>query len=131
MPTTLTHGATVLTLPEDLIWIDEFDWHPVEGRMTRSALGAVLFDRGTKIDGRPMTLAGDGLHSWITRTLAVSLYALASIADAQIVLAYRSTTFDVVFDHTRNPLELRPVADWPEYEAGDFYTVLMRLLQKA
>ncbi len=48
-----------LTLPTDLIWIDEFDWTPVQQTQTYSITGALIIESGVKKAGREITLSGD------------------------------------------------------------------------
>ena len=41
---TLTYGAIVITLPDDLAWSDEYAWRAVEQRKTYSLTGALLVE---------------------------------------------------------------------------------------
>lgn len=130
MAVTLSLGALVLTLPEDLVWTDEFEWQAVQETHTRSAAGALLVDRGLKLAGRPMTLAGGPEHAWISRSDAETLFGWSLMPGVDLELVFRSVAFDVMFDQTQRPLELVPLIDFPEYDTDDRYTVVMRLLQR-
>lgn len=121
---------TVLTLPIDLIWIDEFEWQPVEARMSRSVAGALLVDRGVKIAGRPMTLVGSDNHGWVTRDTLDALYAWAALPDAEFTLQYRNALHSVIFDHSRIAVEGRPVFEFPIYVDADHFIPTLRFLTK-
>jgi hypothetical protein len=132
MAVTLTYGVTVVTLPDDLLWLDEFDWRAVEGKWSHSIAGALLFDRGAKLDGRPMTLGGNGDDEcWTTRDVVETLFAWSALPAAQFTLSYRSVSHNVVFDPSQQPIEAKPVVDFHSYDSTDFYTVKLRLLKKA
>lgn len=47
-----------VTLPDDLIWRDEFDWAPVEQVVTPTLTGALLVEETPQPHGRPITLVG-------------------------------------------------------------------------
>ena len=48
--------CNALTLPGDLIWIDEFQWNPVERATEYAVTGALVVDVGERLAGRPITL---------------------------------------------------------------------------
>ena len=49
-----------LALPADLQWQDEMDWNAVaQAAPQRTLSGALVIQQGTKLNGRPVTLAGD------------------------------------------------------------------------
>ena len=47
-----------ITLPDDLRWINEFEWNPVEQTTERSLTGALLVQEGQLTHGRPIVLWG-------------------------------------------------------------------------
>ena len=132
MAITLSNGTTTLTLPEDLIWTDEFAWRPVVAKYSNSVAGALLITRGVKLTGRPMTLSGGDDWAWMRRDLVETLFDWSTQAGLELTLTFRGQTFDVAFDHSHDerPIEAEPRADWPEYEADDKYSVVLRLIQK-
>ena len=42
-----------IILPDDLLWINEFDWNPVEQSQERSLTGALIVQEQAKITGPP------------------------------------------------------------------------------
>ena len=49
-----------ITLPDDLLWINEFEWNPVKQTTKRSLTVALLVQEGQLINGRPIVLSGNG-----------------------------------------------------------------------
>lgn len=84
----ITLGA--MTLPAGLVWIDEFDWTPVQQSSEYSLSGALMVHSATKLAGRPITLSGqtDGAHhtAWISRTHLLTLKSALDMAGATFTL---------------------------------------------
>lgn len=123
-----TLGSVVL--PDGLVWVDEFDWAPVERAVEYSTTGSLLVDVGTRAAGRPITLQADANAGWrgMTRTKVQSLQSLAADAQAthRLTLA-DSRAFTVMFAPD-NPVAARPVGR-PELPGADHpYIVTLRLL---
>jgi hypothetical protein len=129
--TTLTHNTTTLALPADLLWEDEFAWRPVQETREYALHGALIVDRGIKLVGRPMTLAGSRDYAWVTRTAALQLHAWAQQPGLPLVLVYRSTSYQVAFDQDGPPLELTPRVDYANPAAGDWYVPVLRFYTRA
>ena len=55
-----------ITLPDDLLWINEFEWNPVKQNTERSLTGALLVQEGQLINGRPIFLSGNGEAGWVS-----------------------------------------------------------------
>ena len=64
-----------LTLPDNFIWVNEFDWSPVAQVSERSLTGALVISESLKSYGRSIVL-GDGENSWLTLAEVEALYAL-------------------------------------------------------
>ena len=131
MATTLTKGTTVLTLSDHLLWTDEFAWTRVQQSTSFSVGGAVLFDRGVKLAGRPITLQAGPDWGWIPRSTALSLYAWANEAGAAMTLLYRGVSYAVVFDVERGPLEVVPVGQFADPADADICAVSLRFITTA
>lgn len=129
MTTTLTKDGTPLALPDDLIWTDEFAWRPVQSAMRWSIAGALLVDSGTRLAGRPITLAGGDGFGWLSRAALDTLETWKGIAGQALVLNYRGADHAVVFDHEAGAIDARPVIDYPAYLPGDYYVATLRFLK--
>ena len=64
-----------LTLPDDLIWTDEFRWSPVAQQESVTLDGALVVQAMAQQTGRPITLAGGEDYAWVRRSLLTQLRA--------------------------------------------------------
>lgn len=129
MADTLSRGATVLTLPKNLTWPDEYEWAQVEQRTQYSITGALIIEAGAKQAGRPITLQGDRSGPWFTRATLETLRAWAALPAEQFVLSYRGTNLNVVFDHSQNAITAQSIAGHADPEDSDFYAATLRFLE--
>ena len=133
MSTTLTVGATTVTLHDDLQWTDEFEWQPVEQAVQRSLTGALLIDVRAKTLGRPITLAGADLKAaWMPRATIAQLYAWASVPDQAMTLSLRGVSYTVKWRHEQPPaLTAVPVIDYADVDSADWYRATLKLMVTA
>ena len=126
MTTHHTLGTTII--PRGMVWVDEFDWVPVERAMTYSLTGALLVDVAPCLAGRPITLAGEVDAGWLGRGVVAQLYALASATDATYTLTLADgRTFSVRFADG-NPIEAEPITRAELPQADLPYVVTLRLI---
>mgnify|MGYP006392301455 CR=1 FL=1 len=124
MAHTLTYAATTITLPDDLLWEDEFTWQSVEQRSQYSITGALLVESSVKQAGRSITLRGGMDFAWIDRATLLALQAAA----AQPVVRSEAPR-NVVFDLERGAIEASPVIDYSDPSADDSYVVTLRYIE--
>lgn len=105
-------GYATVTLPDDLFWSDEFAWSPVASSLEYSTTGAALIDVGTKLSGRPMTLAAEENTCWTTRSTVDALKVMADVAGLEITLTIYTKTYTVIFAPGEKPFDAEPV--WQE-----------------
>lgn len=67
-----------ITLPADLLWVDEYRWTRVAQQVDIMADGAVVVQADAQQTGRPITLAGGDNFGWIDRTTLELLRAKAN-----------------------------------------------------
>lgn len=118
----LTKGASVLALPDNGLWIDEWDWRPVQERVEYTAAGTQARDLGTRLSGRPVTL-----QLWLPRSAVATLYAWAADAQATLSLVWAGQTLALVFDQTKGAFTATPVQAWATYNTTDYYRVTLFL----
>jgi hypothetical protein len=128
MPTTLTKGATVLSLPDDMAWPDEFAWSAMAEQRAYSLGGALLRDVAMKLAGRPITLQGGPNHAWMTRADALTLKSWADADGGNMTLALRGASYDVVFDLAADPVTVTPIIDYSDPSSTDLCWVVLRLI---
>jgi hypothetical protein len=138
MPITLTVGATTVNLPEDLMWQDEFDWHPVVQSEVYSITGALIVSAGARQAGRPITLtpeeginAGRVSSAWIAREDLEQVQAWAATPGQQMVLVLRGVSYDVIFKHGQNGegVKARPVVHYSDVVPEDVYLAEFRFME--
>ncbi len=119
-----------ITLPDDLLWINEFEWNPVEQTTERSLTGALLVQEGQLLHGRPIILSGNGEAGWVSRLTVKNLFALTKAANKAMSLTLPDNRqFSVIFDRSNGaPLEAKQVLPFAYPENNDQYFINIRLL---
>lgn len=118
------------TLPDDLLWINEFDWNPVAQTTERSLSGALLVQEGQLSHGRSIVLSGNGEAGWVSRLTVKNLYALAKAANKTMSLTLPDgRQFSVIFDRANGSgLETRQLIPFAYPDDDDLYLVTLRLI---
>ena len=94
-----------IELPDDLLWVNEFDWNPVEQSQERSLNGALLVQEQGKQYGRSIVLSGGEEAGWVSRSVVIDLFALSSIANKVMTLTLADLRqYSVIFDRSRAAL---------------------------
>lgn len=117
-----------LTLPTDLIWIDEFDWTPVQQTQTYSITGALIIESGVKQAGREITFAGDNTSGLISRADLKTLESKLTKTTPLVLTLNDARTFNVIFNHSKKPIEAKPFIDYSDVDNADLYTLKINLL---
>jgi hypothetical protein len=128
MAASITLGATTLQLPPDITWPDEFDWTATQATRRYSMGGALLVNLGTKLAGRPITLASLPQRAWATRAVATTLRTWSDTPGAQMTLALRGATYAVMFSPDGTPVQSTPVFEYPDPLPQDFVRLTLRLI---
>lgn len=130
---TLTNLATgqVITLPDTLLWEDEYTWSPVITTTNYLLTGAIVIQSATKQTGRPITLVGAPDMGWITRSVLEDIRLNAAIAITDSTGRFKLTfkdgrSFNVVFRLDEVPVEAEPVLGIPPQSNTDYYRVTLR-----
>lgn len=77
---TYSTPVTTVTLPDDLVWVDEFQWSPIVQQADSAIDGSLILQESTLLAGRPITLVGGQNYAWASRTTVLALKALADAA---------------------------------------------------
>jgi hypothetical protein len=131
MSITLATGSTLIELHDDLVWTDEFNWQPVEQSDERTITGALVVQAAERVGGRPITLEpADDSSAWMTRTVIEQLRAWAASPGLELQLTLGGVTRDVIFRHQDGAgLEARPVIQYSDAIATDYYLATVRLME--
>ena len=116
-----------ITLPDDLLWINEFEWNPVDQTTERSLTGALLVQELQLIHGRPIVLSGSDEAGWVSRLTVKNLFALSKTASRTMTLTLPDNRqFSVIFDRSNGaPIEAQQVMPfaYPEDDCQYFLTL--------
>lgn len=126
--TTLTVGGTTVNLPDDMLWQDEFSWHPVEQRVDPTITGALIVQTATRQAGRPITLSSGDDYAWLTKQQLDQIQTWANAPGQQLTLTIRSVQRAVIFAHDAGPaVEAAMVLYHSAPASTDFYRCTIRL----
>jgi len=129
MTINLTVGATVVELPDDLYWEDEFDWHPVEQSAERTITGGLVLQVAARAAGRPITLRPfDPGSAWMLASTLQQLTTWAAMPGLELSLLLRGVTRTVVMRHQDVAIDAEPVQHYDDLQPGDFYLTTLRFL---
>lgn len=125
----LSDGTTIIELPPDLQWRDEFTWDAVEQNAEYSLTGALIVQEGVKQAGREITLYG-GEGCWVRRSTIEALYAMASVAGQILTLTYHDRTFPVMFRRPQ-PIEAAEIRRIANPGPDHWYSITLKLMTVA
>lgn len=107
-----TPANVVLTLPNGLLWVDQYGWQEVVQSLEYSTQGALVLDLWKKQSGRPIQLQGEQDRAWCERGLLATLRTWASEPGLALTLTHAGVAYPVVFDHESKPIEAAPLTDF-------------------
>jgi len=93
-------------LPENLIWIDQFDWSNVVQEIDYSTQGALFVQESLKHGGRPITLMGTDTVSYISESLSNALSTKQQQAGLVMTLTINGDEYEVIFRQNEQPLKI-------------------------
>jgi hypothetical protein len=101
-----------LTLPDGLLWSDEFEITAITQSIRRRLDGGLTVYPRQLTSGRPITLEATPDH-WLTRADARELLTMAAVVGGVFDLSLRDQAFVVAFRHHDHPaLDLKPMIDF-------------------
>lgn len=119
-----------IILPDDLLWVNEFDWNPVEQNIEHSLTGALLVQEGEYKHGRSIVLSGNGEAGWVSRKTVQDLQALSSDSGRLMTLTLPDMRqLDVIFDRSSgSPVMANPVLEEAYPADNSYYYLSLRLI---
>jgi len=119
-----------VTLPYELIWVDEYSWTSIvsESERTLQGVNIVESNQFAGQSGRPITLKSD--QAWITKSDLTTIHTWAKTLNKEMTLTmHDSTSYTVRFDHdSGEPIEVEPVKQIAELADTDEYILTLKLL---
>jgi hypothetical protein len=129
MATTITDGVTVVNLPDDLLWRDEFTTSQIAQDTKRTLTGAFVIFEDTKVKGRSMSLESDDDSGWIERADLLALRALFEQEDTDLDLFYRGVIVTVRVNRANGSgVSASPVMDCSNPSTEALYALSMALI---
>ena len=121
-----------VTLPDDLLWVNEYQWQPVEQETERTLTGALLVQEQAKRYGREIELSGEQ-SAWVSRSTIEALKALEAEAEKVMTLSLPdSRTFQVIFDRNNGTaVEAQQILPYAYPDDDYLYSLTIRLLTVA
>jgi len=129
---TLSDGQTIVELPEDLYWSDEFIWSAVEQSAIYSVTGALIIQTGKKLAGRPITLQShDGQSAVASRETMAKLQAWRNTPSQRLTLDMPDYghTATVMFRHQDGAVEAEPLVFYSDPVSGDYVFPVLRFFE--
>ena len=122
-----------ITLPDDLLWINEFDWNPVQQNLERSLTGALLVQEGQYSYGRSIVLSGNNEAGWVDRSTVKAILALSETPNSVMSLTLADNrVFSVIFDRSDgSPIEAQQILPFAYPGDNDQYFLTLRFLTVA
>lgn len=117
---------------DQMEWVEQFTWDPVEQNQDRSLTGALIIQEGVKLYGRPITLASnDG--AWFTLDTVQQLEALRDQPGIVMPLTLQTgEQHHVTWNRTAGaPVEAVPLFRGVVYQPDDLFTLTLRLITVA
>ena len=126
----MTITLDTLTLPEELIWQDEFDWDGIQASTKRTVQGKLIVSQQTapSAAGRPITLTTD--NAWIQRSDLEILQAWAQdMTKTMLLIMHNGVNYNVRFRHWEKPvLSGSPLIDIADHSADTWYILQLKLV---
>lgn len=121
-------NAQSIRLPEDLRWVDEYDWQAVAQTAPVYSLGgSVLVQQARKLAGRPITLTGNWV--WVPKSTVDTLWSWTDTLGLKMTLThYDGRTFDVGFRLHQQAMSVEPIHYCTPEAASDPYTLTLNLM---
>ena len=120
-----------VTLPDDLLWQNEFEWNQNDQSQERTLSGAMVVQTAARLYGRPIRLQGGQDGGWITRATAKAIRALETDPTRVMTLTGLNdeAPLAVMFDRTSGPaFESQMIMRFAGPSDQTWYSCALRLI---
>lgn len=119
-----------VTLPDNVLWTDEFAWSPVAQATDRTLDGTQVIEEAAKTGGRPITLR----DMWVDRSTVQALRTLeAQVATEMTLTLPGGSQFTVLWRRDGNTPAVSAEPLFPNapdvYTADSLYRLELRLME--
>ncbi len=127
----MTITIDAITLPEDLVWSNEYTWSPVSQDTKKALTGALIVQEAIQQKGRSIILSGGSNSAWVDRATLDLLQAKCNTVDLTMVLSHNGTSYDVMFDRSSNSntgLNVRGVYPLANPSSDHVYEITLKFI---
>lgn len=125
-----------IALPDDLEWVDEFDYSRTAQQVDYALSGALIVEEAARLQGRPITLrswqSGNTYAALADRATVIALQAQADTprdqASPMALELPDGRTTTVLFRHGEKGISARPWKHIVPQLATDLYLIELRLM---
>jgi hypothetical protein len=119
-----------IVLPTDLVWVDEFNWNPIQQKITKTLTGALVVESAILQTGRLITLQGHDNSGWITRATLLLIQSKLTEINLEMTLTLNDErAFNVIFRHHETPLVAVPVFELTNPPSLHPYIITLKLME--
>jgi hypothetical protein len=131
---TLQSGATTVTLPADMVWVDRRSRSVMTQNVETASNGAVIIEEFQQIGGYPITLVARGAgDTWVDQDTVDQLIGLADqpLSDPMTLTYNDGTVVSVRFVHGNGSpaVDAKPVVEQFPVAGDAGYSLTLRLMQ--
>lgn len=134
MKLTDTVSRTVVVLPDEMYWSDEFKWGAGVGKSQYTLTGDLVIQTSKRNAGRPITLEyPDENQAWVPRSTVETLLGFLNNPDRRYLLKLEYPTdtrqFAVVFRHWEGAIESSPVKGFAEHTNDAWFRLKLKMME--
>lgn len=121
-----------ITLPEDLIWADEYGWSKVSQDIKKSLTGKLIIQEASQTKGRKFTLTGDAGSAWIEKTTLDLIQAKIDTINLNMTLNYHGVNYNVMFNRSGenvSPIDTQPIYELSDPQGDHVYSITLKFIE--
>jgi hypothetical protein len=116
-----------ITLPTDLLWVDEYAYTPVKQTINTAVDGSLVIEAAAAQAGRPITLQGGDDYAWCNKTTLELLRLKQAQPGLVMTLTLLSVPHTVLF--IQPGITAKQVQDFSNPASGDYYAVTLKFIE--
>jgi hypothetical protein len=116
-----------ITLPPDLMWVDEYAYTPVKQTINTAVDGALIIEAAAALAGRPITLQGGDDYAWVDRSTLESLRVKQALPGQIMTLVLLGVSHSVLF--MQPGITAKQIIDYSNPENIDWYAVTLKFIK--
>ncbi len=124
----LSNSQRSVTLPDDLVWLEELTWTAKAVREERGVSGRLVRSVSTRIGGKPVTLQAPSADlGTVPRATVKTLQTMAEEDEEMSLVLSATETLAVTFRHEPAAIEASPALGFTRRQDSERWHVTLRL----